>query len=242
MRNILLSLLATHALTGAALAGDLPSSKAPPAPPAVENNWTGWYGGAQIGLALGSTSYTQPATGYHRNWSNDGVIGGVHFGYNYQIQQFVLGLQAQGDLLSVAGSGSDAATFTPNVLAVRSHNDWIASIDGRLGYVVKSNILLYAIGGYAIAGAQSSVQRNGVEIGNISTSVNGFDIGGGVEYAFNRNWSAKLEYRYYDFEPHNGLYTDGTTVFRETENFHTFRAGVSYHWAPEAPVAVVAKY
>jgi opacity protein-like surface antigen len=238
-----LPLLAALALAGPALAGDLPSAKTPPAPPPpAENNWTGWYGGVQVGLALGSTHYRQPATAYRLNWDNDGVIGGVHFGYAHQIQKFVLGVQAQGDLLSVAGSGSDARTFAPNILTGRSHHDWIASIDGRVGYLARPDILIYALGGYAVAGAQSSIQSNGAEIGSISTSLNGYDVGGGAEYAFDPHWSAKLEYRYYDFEPHNGVLTGGTTRFREDVAFHTARAGLSYHWIADAAAPVVAKY
>jgi outer membrane immunogenic protein len=243
MRKLFFSLLAATALTGAAHAGDLPSLKAPPAPPAIEPSWTGFYGGIQGGGAFGNTDFTQPNIGYRAKWQNDGVIGGVHFGFNYQVQQVVVGLQAQGDLLSVATTHSDSVHFSPNIFSASSHNDWIASIDGRLGYLVRGNILVYAIGGYAFADAQSSINNNAAQIGNISTSLNGYDVGGGVEYAINRSWSANLEYRFYDFDKFNALYTNTTTAFNEKTQFSTVRAGLSYHWGKEEAVpTVVAKF
>jgi outer membrane immunogenic protein len=241
MRKTLLSLLAATSLTGVAHAGDLPSSKAPPAAPVIDSSWTGWYGGVQGGGAFGNTQFEQPNIAYSSKWKNNGVIGGVHFGYNYQIQQFLIGVQADGDVLSVAGTGGGGNPAFTNS-NVTSHHDWLASIGGRLGYIYKNNILLYAIGGYSAIDAQSATYSAGVQNGQISTSYNGYNVGGGVEYAFTRNWSANLEYRYYDFSKFNALYTGKTVAFSEQTKFAVARIGVSYHWNVETPAAVVAKY
>ena len=57
IRNILLSSAALIALSGAALAADLPSTRAPIAPPPIlVFSWTGLYVGGQVGYAFGHDS------------------------------------------------------------------------------------------------------------------------------------------------------------------------------------------
>jgi outer membrane immunogenic protein len=71
--------------------------------------------------------------------------------------------------------------------------------------------LVYATGGLAIANFNSSfnwVETNPapgavVYSGSNSTTRTGWAVGGGVEYAFAQNWSAKFEMLYLDF----GTYT-----------------------------------
>ena len=72
---------------------------------------------------------------------------------------------------------------------------------GRLGYTW-GPALLYAKGGYA--------WRDGNNIGVTAAGVpqaftasgnrkDGYTVGGGLEYMFAPNWSAKAEYQYYNF-------------------------------------------
>src|ERR1700730_17622743 len=105
-RKILLASVGAVALSGsAALAADLPSRAPPPVylPPPAIFTWTGIYVGGQIGYAW--TSGNNNFTGFDP-FFNTGtflstsigdtpsrVIGGAHVGYNYQINQFVLGLE-----------------------------------------------------------------------------------------------------------------------------------------------------
>jgi outer membrane immunogenic protein len=83
----------------------------------------------------------------------------------------------------------------------------------------------------------------------------GYAVGGGLEWLFARDWSAKLEYLYYDL---GSVTTPGTTIvgvsgagvtqwaYAPTTSArfdgHVVRAGLNYHfnWAPTAPV--LAKY
>jgi outer membrane immunogenic protein len=246
MRKLTLSLLAFTALTGAAIAADLPSEKAPPAP-ALElpANWTGIYGGVQLGGAFGNTDLSFP--GYSGSWGNDGVIGGAHIGYNYQINQFVLGAEASFDLLSVQGHESNITTFSPNVFNGGSYHNYLISLDGRLGYAVK-NYLIYAIGGYAFTSNNSALTFNGIQVGSVSNTVNGYDIGGGVEYALTNQWSVRAEYRYYDFQSNTNHFLTSNKIFAnqafaESANTNVFRVGVSYKFglAEPAPVVLAAK-
>jgi outer membrane immunogenic protein len=240
MKRIALSLLAFTALTGAAVAADLPSQKAPEAPPPIPAFvWTGFYGGVQAGGDFGQTAFSLPASGYQKNWGNSGVFGGGHFGYNYQIQQLVVGVQGEFDVQDDKGSGTDNTTFAPAVFTGASHHDWFASADARIGYAVK-NYLVYAIGGYAFSDNTTSITANGSQVAGRTNSLNGYDIGGGVEYAFTPKWSGLLEYRYYQYAANTNAYAASTRLFTEKPSESTVRVGLSYHWGAAEPTPVVA--
>ena len=69
----------------------------------------------------------------------------------------------------------------------------------------------------------------------------GYTVGTGLEYMFAPNWSAKVEYQYYNFG--NTSFTTGPadivgTRFRDDE--HTVKAGLNYRFGWGGPV--VAKY
>jgi outer membrane immunogenic protein len=75
--------------------------------------------------------------------------------------------------------------------------------------------------------------------GNDST---GYTVGAGLEYMFAQNWSAKVEYQYYDFG--NTTFRTGPADivgvrFRDDE--HTVKAGLNYRFNFGGG-PVVAKY
>jgi outer membrane immunogenic protein len=202
----------------------------------------------QLGGAFGNTNLTLPSYAYSGSWGNNGVIGGGHIGYNYQIQSVVAGAQASFDLLSVQGSQNNVNAFAPNVFNGASYHNYLVSIDGRLGYAYK-NLLIYAIGGYAFLSNNSTLTLNNVQVGSVSNTVNGYDVGGGVEYAINNQWSARAEYRYYNFQNNTNNFNTTSKIFAnnaftQSVNFNAFRVGVSYRFAQPEPavVASAAKY
>jgi outer membrane immunogenic protein len=88
--------------------------------------------------------------------------------------------------------------------------------------------------------------------GNMSNTRPGWTAGGGFEWMFLPNWSAKVEYLYYDLGRRTltdgglSLFAAGGTVFTdlpfasERFNGHIARVGLNYHfWTPPP---VVAKY
>jgi outer membrane immunogenic protein len=77
--------------------------------------WRGLYGGVHLGHADTDR--------------DDGLVGGVQLGYNWQANQIVYGLE--GDI-SVSGSHSI---------------DWLASVRGRAGYLIQPRLLVYATAG-----------------------------------------------------------------------------------------------
>jgi len=128
----------------------------------------------------------------------------------------------------------------PGGTLVTSNTDQLGSVTGRLGYTW-GPALLYAKGGYAWRdGNNIGVTVAGVPQG-FTTSGNrkdGYTVGGGLEYMFAPNWSAKAEYQYYNFG--NTTFATGPadivgTRFRNDE--HTVKVGVNYRFGWGGPVA-----
>ena len=219
LRKILMSTVVIFGAMGAASAADLPSTKSPPAymPPPPMFTWTGLYIGGQVGYMWANSS----TLGY----SASGVVGGAHLGYNYQMGQFVAGLE--GDVNGTSYSGS----FGPFGL-----NESIdGSIRGRLG-LAWDRTLLYATGGAAFAGL-----NNTYPAGTISHTRVGWTIGGGVEYAIDNNWSVRAEYRYTDYGTYVDVLPKAIVATHDTDN--RVQVGFSYKFdmfAPPGPV--VARY
>src|SRR5438105_14339549 len=111
MKRILIGAAAiASVLATSAFAADLPAkvyTKAPP-PPVVVYNWTGFYIGGNVGYSWGRSSDTSTLTNgagavlfTSADRANmDGVIGGGQIGYNWQVQNWVWGLEAD-----IQGSG-----------------------------------------------------------------------------------------------------------------------------------------
>jgi outer membrane immunogenic protein len=228
------------AATGSALAADLPSRSAPPpvyTPPPPLFTWTGFYVGGQIGYGWGTSNSHIVGTGFGQGNSPDGVVGGAHVGYNYQINQFVVGLEGDVDGTSYSKTVTNPAiggAFGTNIPVE-------GSVRGRVGYAW-DRALFYATGGLAIADLQHSYGGLITPVPTtFSTTRVGWTVGGGVEYAVTNNWSVRAEYRYSDFGRTNDAVGAGIVAHHDTE--HAVRVGFSYKfdmYAPPAPV--LAKY
>jgi outer membrane immunogenic protein len=124
---------------------------------------------------------------------------------------------------------------------------WLGTVRGRLGLTFLDNRLLaFATGGFAYGRVTDSIQTIGVPngaagilVGASSNTVRtGWTLGGGIEYAFLANWSAKLEYLYYDLGSRTLNLNYGiipgnagnTFNYKFHDNGNLARAGVSYHF------------
>ena len=174
IRKLLLASVGALALTGsAALAADLPSRAPPPVyvPPVPIFSWTGIYVGGQVGYAWSSNGSQgidgfDPITGAviatSLGQKPNGVIGGAHVGYRYEVPQWnwfsssgvVLGLEGSVDGTSLTNQGAAAAgDFFINAY---SKNDIQGSIRGQLGFAW-DRVLIYATGGVAFGGFNTNI-------------------------------------------------------------------------------------
>jgi outer membrane immunogenic protein len=265
-RKILLASVGAIALTGsAAFAADLPSRAPPPVylPPPPIFTWTGIYIGGQIGYAWGngannfngfdpffdSGTFLNSSVGGTPN----GVIGGAHVGYNYQINQWVLGLEGTVDGTSL--SNTAVAVFPDGSnLQANSTADIQGSIRGRLG-IAWDRALIYATGGVAFGGFNTNVSLNGTgpagtpfsANGSVSSTRTGWTVGGGIDYAVTNNWWIFAEYRYTNFgsiSENNfgtlpgGFVLNGSRQIQQNQ----VQVGFSYKFDMFNPYPVVAKY
>ncbi len=259
-KNILLSTATLAVLTGSALAADLPSRRAPPVyipPPAIPVfTWTGFYVGGQVGYEFGSSnalaSSNRSGLGLaSMSTKENGIIGGVHVGYNYSTQS-LLGFGGFGGGGLVIGIEGDAdgsnykKTYALGGLSDTTRQNIQGSVRGRLGIAV-DRALFYGTGGVAFGDLGNSYVNtlNGLTDSNSHLRV-GYTVGGGIEYSLTNNLSVRAEYRYTDFGTFSdnlGGSTAGGVNVRHHETDNRVQAGFSYKFDTFAPsIPVVARY
>jgi outer membrane immunogenic protein len=220
--------------------------------------WTGFELGVQVGGGAGRTSVHVdgapalfPAFPSSDSYGSSGVFGGIHLGFNYQLTApIVVGVQAEYNFAGITGSA-----IAPPLNFVSTSIRQFGSADARLG-VAFNRLLIYAIGGFAYADIRNEIQLAGLPPGVIDFfAVNryGFDVGGGLEYNFYGNWTARAEYRYYDWgtrgfnSPGFGSFVNGVIAFAipnhsSRETLQTGRIGLTYKFAWPYASPVVARY
>jgi outer membrane immunogenic protein len=146
-----------------------------------------------------------------------GFLGGVQAGYNFQFSpSLVAGWEAdiQGTTLHRDWTTTLTASSGPfrpawvTTTSVSKHLEYLGTVRGRIGVTPTPNVLLYSTGGLAYGGVRSSTQINfnntdfaavpGSTAGSLSETRFGWTAGGGAEWMFSSNWTAKLEYLYYN--------------------------------------------
>jgi len=223
MNKFLLAALLAGVST-VAFASDLPSKKAPPSLPPVYAapifTWTGAYVGLNGGVGIGSLSNSNFA-------ATNGAVFGGQIGYNYQLGQFVGGVEADLDDTFASRKG----TYT-NVLGAGTNKfstGLMTTERLRAGYAI-DRTLLFVTGGYAgIDTTASYANVLGAPAGQQSVWRSGGVVGFGAEYAFTNNISFKAEYLYAPFS--SASYFGGTEA-AEKDNFsmNVVRAGLNFHF------------
>ncbi|OGV48810.1 MAG: hypothetical protein A3F46_02310 [Legionellales bacterium RIFCSPHIGHO2_12_FULL_42_9] len=252
MKKIALSLIAIANM----LYGEIVSAGEMETTNISSNKWTGLYAGINAGYIFSdnknvnidpyliSSGGSIPATPLaiasaasatnSFSLNNNGFIGGGQLGYirNFH-NHYVAGLEA--DIQGIAGASQNGAS-TSNVpflvfsaasnLAVSKNIDYLGTLRGRLGYLLKPNLLISGSGGLSYGGVSSKtiidqnlvgspVDTEGANLnwgttGNYSNTRIGWTAGGNIEWMLRTNWSIKIEYLYYDLG--TVTYNDGTLV------------------------------
>ena len=233
MNRLLLAALGLAAIAGtSALAADMPRGRPlpPPRAPAYVPffTWNGFYVGINAGYGFGRSAWTdtvtQDSTG---NFNVNGPMVGGTVGYNLQFGTFVLGLEGDLDWTNIKGSVTANCPST-----CETSNHWLGTARGRIGYAF-DRFMPYLTGGAAFGDVKGSL----LGVGDFKQTKVGWTAGGGVEYAFAGNWSAKIEYNYVDLgsqrENYNivlgGAQTQSLT-FRENieHRLHIVKVGGNY--------------
>jgi len=270
MKTKIIGLLAgviSLGVAGTASAADMAVKARPLPPPAPIFTWTGFYIGGFVGGAWadGNAVTTDPcntivglSTCLARGFGtfngiaptayglDSSFIGGGTIGFNYQVSNFVFGLEGEVGSLRLRGSVLQNPLGLADTFAQTTIGDWYAFYGGRVG-IAWDRVLVYAKAG----GASVNVRTGVVDVVGVtldtrsSTTINTWAAGGGVEYAFTPNWTVKAEYLYLDTR--KDLVTTGFTntglteqVLTSVPGVHTAKVGINYKFGWGGPV--VAKY
>jgi outer membrane immunogenic protein len=183
-------------VSGAILAGLIATtSELSAAEPYGGPDWTGFYLGIGGGYFDTDNKISDPVGGVFSsfNTGTDGGLIGGYLGYNYQMEQIVLGLDAD-IYYGYGGKTALAALPVPSVLDDKEGITW--AVRGRLGYVMGA-FMPYVTGGYA-----GMIDKKSFAVGFVgsqSEALHGWTIGGGFEYMFTQNWLTRVDYQYKDF-------------------------------------------
>lgn len=232
-------------LVNAASAADMAVKARPVVAPVVVYSWTGCYVGIEGGGIWGSSRHSEKTAGVVTDITNNfdlsgGLVGGTA-GCNYQISNFVLGVEGDASWTNKSGSAVDIPPFNT---AFRSETKERAfyTLRGRAG-VAFDRILFYGTAGAAAADVGITVTGPGV-VASENKTVWGWTAGVGVEWAFASNWSAKLEYLHADFGNPTFFDVPPAGFSNRSGGIHLtddlVRVGVNYKFNWATPV--VAKY
>lgn len=224
------------AIAGPAVAADLPVAPVKAAPFAARFSWTGCYLGAHVGGAWERKDATDPVLLVQEGLLPGNTVGtttvrvnstgpmyGGQIGCDYQFApSWVVGVE--GAVSAGALRGSTVVPLPANAgdtANVTVRTDFIPSLTGRLGYAF-DQWLFYGRGGvawtndkYSVTGVFTGIPFDAEGLGMRT----GWTAGAGVEWAFTNDWSARLEYDYYDFGHSNVLMSDATNGFASIVTF-----------------------
>jgi outer membrane immunogenic protein len=246
--------------TGAAVAADyypprpLPppqtaaAATVPPATPPYISEWTGFYAGINGGggrshttidpgeFEFGETQFVFP------NLSGSGGVFGGQFGHNWQWGPVVGGLEVDFDWADLKDSTN---FFQTEAGVLQNFNqdfkiDALASVRGRLGYLIWPNWLLYGTAGIAWAHTRFTLNQTFLtfnETNTIYTNEFGWVAGAGLEWKLADHWFLRGEWLHYDFgrntlpnlvAPATGVVDEDNFSFRNTVDIG--RAALSYRF------------
>jgi high affinity Mn2+ porin len=259
----------TSAVWADSAVGD-PAAAVPPAQGTSERlyDWTGFYLGAHMGAAWGSSSWSAGPdnTGsfpLYRpiNPSDEGGswFAGLQSGYNYVFRSRLL-LGAEIDLTAPSwpklprdsdpfgvsiGGRSQFASPTLGPVSYLETVQMSGTARARIGYA-PGGWLFYATGGFAWSYDQQSLTQIGS--GNTDTPYIlrlGWAAGAGVEAPVAPHWTARAEYLFTDYGKSTTQFFSGAQPVTSDWQLHAIRLGLNYQFggtgaAPVEPPAAPA--
>jgi len=224
-------------LSASAWAADMPV-KAPiiPAPPPF--SWIGFYIGGNLGVAWGHRKVTDLTGLTFTDRTDSALIGGGQIGFNYQMGNIVLGVEADFDWAMNNHRNNDGvAVANVGTLRVTANDRWISTVAARFGYAA-DQWLFYGKAGAGWVGAGNVIVANlntGVAIaGPGHRSDTGLLLGAGIEYALASNWTLKAEYDFIALNnrpfvvPAGAPFLVGDVLTSHSRDVQEFKVGFNY--------------
>ena len=209
-------------------------------------NWTGFYGGGHVGGGWSTVDWYEDSTSggsglppgtLDGTVKASGVLGGLQAGYDYQLQQFVLGLQANISSANINGNTAGCpSAVSPTGQACGTKINWLGTGIGHIGFAY-NQALFYTLGGFAWSNEEltnycpNCTNPNGNY--TFSGTRLGWIIGAGLEYKLQKNLSALIEYNYIDLGKKNLTFVKvPSSYYTEdiSERLHSVKLGLNYRF------------
>lgn len=227
-RTLLLAATALFAISSHAWAADAIVDA--PAPVGDGATWTGLYFGGFAGGSFGDTDFQAGPSGgpsfIDLSVTSSGFTGGAQIGYDWQIDNFVIGAVAD---IAYTDYKADVSASVPGFGGeAESKLQYLGTVRGRLGYAW-DRALIYGHGGFAYGKSEQSISLNGTEIFSGSQNRTGWTVGAGIEYKLTDHVSFGTEYAYVDLG-NKSIYDDGNIFVDQDLKFHTIKALINYRF------------
>lgn len=203
--------------------------------PVATTDWSGFYIGGNIGYSWANMSGCHDCNDSSsvldaEELDLEGIAGGLHAGYNWQMDNIVFGIE--GDVTFTDLSDSTGAPDPTESEEQKGDVDLLASVRARLG-VAFDDVLLYATGGIAIPDASWEAKNTGFDPsdGDVDFDDIGGVVGGGAEFAMTETIRLRAEGLYYFFNDKESIEDFGNTGEEvELEDAFIVRGGVSFYF------------
>ncbi len=197
---------------------------------AADSQWGGFYIGAHAGYAWGNREGCLDAFDLNNacdgiippipfDYDQEGWLAGGQLGYNYQIDQFVLGAEVEASFGDIDG--------TTGPLNSRGEYSWLGTAKLRAGWAFLDDLLVYATGGLAVA----EFEYEGALGCSFDQTRVGWLAGGGAEYKLTQRASVRVEYNYRNFGEESARCTALAFIPTYTEadaDMHVVTFGFNY--------------
>lgn len=185
------------------------------AAPAYADTFDGPYVGVAAGWERSEIADRIEARAITGEASRDALVLGGYAGYNLKAtDRIVIGAEAG---FTAAVDDTARATSAGRPLSIDPRYSF--DLSARAGYLVTDKALVYVRGGYANSRVRTTfAPATGAPVVT-SDNLDGWQVGGGLEYAISDRISARAEYRYSDLGSNGGQYDRHQTLIGVSYNF-----------------------
>ena len=190
--------------------------------------WRGFYLGGNLGGAWATSTLSDQLSKVSFDRDNNGFIGGVQVGYNFQVGNLVLGLEWDFDWTSIDTSGTVTLPGVAGAINASADTEWITTLAGRIGLVLDRTLVYVKVGGGWVRNEASiTLLTSGASV-RASDTNGGWLVGGGFEYALAPNWTAKFEYDFLSLADKNFPAFAGTRGFELERDVQQLKVGINF--------------
>jgi outer membrane immunogenic protein len=206
VKTLLLATVSSLAISGVASAADMPVKVQPRGTFVPNYSWTGLYVGGSLGIAMHTNEADIADPNFFEGYGAEvikttslGFVGGAQLGYNYQMGNFVIGVE--GDISYLDGDSSSVIAWVDSggTASITAKAKALATLRARVG-VDFTGTLVYGTFGVGWVKTDYNLFVNTLsgglpKGGNFKSDTwnPAIVVGGGFEHMITPHWSVKGE-------------------------------------------------